>query len=227
MQNEIGSVYIICFAQPFKQARHYIGWTKCLDKRLYHHRAGTGARLLKAVGDAGISFAVVRVFKNSTRALERQIKKSKATRFYCPNCCAANGDNMRTPRGYTAPPEPKRRKYKAVKQSDGVLHVLTNNFPTVRELFAALEKRLRLGDRLRFDGKTFERVNRRQFKIAISEVVEQIQIPGLPVIEAAAGVSFPDGGQIIAARFGAFVATVSPPSAPSSYPSDDYEDIPF
>ena len=52
-------VYLLHFTHPYKHARHYIGFAETpatFDRRIAHHRAGTGARLPKVVADTGQYF---------------------------------------------------------------------------------------------------------------------------------------------------------------------------
>lgn len=80
-----GQVYILHFDQPFRHARHYIGWTGTdLESRLAYHAAGRGSRLLKAVIAAGITWTVVALIPGD-RHLERRLKSHAATR-YCTLC---------------------------------------------------------------------------------------------------------------------------------------------
>jgi hypothetical protein len=81
----MGEVYLICFDRPFRHARHYLGWSQMLRQRLWHHRNGTGARLLAAVNAAGIGYRIVRVWKGS-RTLERLLKQKKSSPRLCPVC---------------------------------------------------------------------------------------------------------------------------------------------
>lgn len=80
-----GTVYLICLDTPFGHARHYIGWSRWLRRRLAHHVNGTGCWFLKKVGEAGITWTVVRTWKGATRTFERSLKGRGATR-YCPRC---------------------------------------------------------------------------------------------------------------------------------------------
>ena len=53
--DEIGTVYLCCFSEPYKHARHYLGFTAgTLAKRIERHRAGNGARLMAVIKAAGI-----------------------------------------------------------------------------------------------------------------------------------------------------------------------------
>lgn len=83
VENE--TVYIIHFDRPFWHARHYIGSTVNLDRRLAQHRNGTGAKLLRALNRRGISWQVVRTWSGG-RTLERILKNRKKSRDLCPVC---------------------------------------------------------------------------------------------------------------------------------------------
>ena len=87
-ENVPGTIYIIHFDQPFRHARHYVGWTEgAVEDRIAYHRSGRGAVLLRAVNEAGIGWSVVETFPG-TRYDERRIKKSHHRERYCPVCCA-------------------------------------------------------------------------------------------------------------------------------------------
>lgn len=86
---EKGTVYLLHFEQPYKHARHYLGWTLDLDDRLARHRGekekdGRGARLVEVVIAAGISVQLARTW-NGDRFFERHIKGRGLT-AYCPVC---------------------------------------------------------------------------------------------------------------------------------------------
>lgn len=76
-----GVVYLLHFDEPYKHARHYLGWTRDLDSRLADHRAGTGANLL-----AGIGFTLARTWSPADRNRERQIKNQGGLSRSCPTC---------------------------------------------------------------------------------------------------------------------------------------------
>lgn len=80
-----GTVYLLCFDEPFKHARHYLGWAKSLDARIAHHRSGTGARLTQVIRDAGIGFTVSRTWEGD-RNLERKLKNRHNAPKLCPRC---------------------------------------------------------------------------------------------------------------------------------------------
>jgi predicted GIY-YIG superfamily endonuclease len=79
------TVYLIHFLKPYKHARHYLGYSTNLDKRITDHLCGTGARLLEVVTDAGIEWRLVRTWPGD-RELERQLKNRKDAPRLCPIC---------------------------------------------------------------------------------------------------------------------------------------------
>ena len=80
-----GTVYLLHFDEPYKHAKHYIGWTSDLPGRLAEHEAGGGARLTAVVRSAGIGWHVSRTW-DGTRARERQIKNQGGASRCCPDC---------------------------------------------------------------------------------------------------------------------------------------------
>ncbi len=89
MTGQAGTVYLLHFDQPYKHARHYVGWTRSsesLKARLAQHEAGHGARLLAVVRAAGIGWQLARMWPGS-RARERQIKRQGGHARHCPLCC--------------------------------------------------------------------------------------------------------------------------------------------
>lgn len=100
-----GTVYLLHFERPFKHARHYMGYADNLERRLVEHSTGRGARLMKAVVEAGIDFVIARTWENCTEHDEARLKLrrlrkpspamasnhkrgSKAPKSYCPICKA-------------------------------------------------------------------------------------------------------------------------------------------
>ena len=81
-----GTVYLLHFDQPYKHARHYVGWTaRNVKRRLAEHEAGRGARLLAVVREAGIGWQLARLWPGG-RARERQIKRQGGHARKCPLC---------------------------------------------------------------------------------------------------------------------------------------------
>ena len=56
-------VYLIHFETPYKHARHYLGSTDNLSRRLFEHATGTGARLMQVIQRAGIRYHVAKVWQ--------------------------------------------------------------------------------------------------------------------------------------------------------------------
>lgn len=83
----LGTVYLLHFTRSYEHARHYTGWAEDLLDRLDRHAAGSGARLMSVVSDAGIGFVLVRT-REGTRATERAIKNAGGAVRYCPLCTA-------------------------------------------------------------------------------------------------------------------------------------------
>lgn len=88
----IGTVYLIHFEKPIgntdkpaNYAQHYIGFSKDLDKRLVMHQAGRGAAIIAVVEALGIGYRVVRTWTGD-RYFERQLKKQRHHKRYCPIC---------------------------------------------------------------------------------------------------------------------------------------------
>lgn len=82
-------VYLIHFTKKFKHAKHYIGAVNGgeieLNKRLFHHRRGTGSKLLRAVSKEGINWYVSRTWEGGFD-LEKQLKSLKNSKSLCPVC---------------------------------------------------------------------------------------------------------------------------------------------
>ncbi len=90
-QTSSGYVYVIHFAGKLAgRARHYIGFSEQLDRRLFVHRSGKGAKILNACNLQSISYGVVVVFENATRKFERFLKNRKKMAphlsCFCPAC---------------------------------------------------------------------------------------------------------------------------------------------
>lgn len=81
-------VYLIHFNKKFKHAKHYIGFCKDgrLKERMFHHKNGTGSKLMKAVSKAKINWKVVRVWDNEDGNFERKLKNMKNSKKLCPIC---------------------------------------------------------------------------------------------------------------------------------------------
>jgi predicted GIY-YIG superfamily endonuclease len=80
-----GTVYLLHFSEPYKHARHYLGWSTNLDKRLDSHRKGRGSRLVQVIRKVGITWTLTRTWPGD-RHFERKLKNRKNARFLCPEC---------------------------------------------------------------------------------------------------------------------------------------------
>jgi predicted GIY-YIG superfamily endonuclease len=81
----MATIYLIHFAEAYKHARHYLGFTDDLDARLERHRAGSGARLMEVIKDADITWQVARTWQGD-RKLECQLKNGKRAPRLCAVC---------------------------------------------------------------------------------------------------------------------------------------------
>lgn len=79
------TVYLLHFEQPYKHARHYLGSSDNVKRRLAEHEAGRGARLLAVVHAAGIGWELARLWPGG-RQRERQIKNQGGLSRHCPLC---------------------------------------------------------------------------------------------------------------------------------------------
>src|SRR5437762_1352406 len=76
-------VYLLHFDEPFGHAQHYLGFAETpesLVARLAHHRAGSGANLMRHVNAAGIDWEPVRIWPEGNRKFERSLKCQSSSR---------------------------------------------------------------------------------------------------------------------------------------------------
>ena len=85
MDHVPGTIYLLHFDQPYKHAKHYLGWASDLDARLAQHADGSGARLLQVARDAGIGWQLARTWPGD-RYRERQLKNQGGRSRMCPVC---------------------------------------------------------------------------------------------------------------------------------------------
>ena len=107
-----GTVYLLHFDQPYKHARHYVGWTaRTVRCRLAEHEAGRGARLLAVVRAAGIGWQLARLLARragpgaAAQAAGRPRPQVPAVRRQAAVPCRATG----TGRCRAAGPPTRRR----------------------------------------------------------------------------------------------------------------------
>ncbi len=84
-------VYLLHFNKPLSHAQHYCGFTpNGVEQRLAVHLAGNGARLVKAVVEAGREVEVARIWKHENwqeaRSQERHLKRQHNGPRLCPIC---------------------------------------------------------------------------------------------------------------------------------------------
>ena len=87
-------VYLLHFHVPYKHARHYLGSTDDLSKRLKEHQRGAGARLLEVAAAAGINWTLTRAWRGD-RQRARQLKQLKDACALCPLCRRARRARQR------------------------------------------------------------------------------------------------------------------------------------
>lgn len=81
-------VYLIHLQENLHHARHYLGWSPnetTFKRRLWHHKKGTGAGLLRAANERGIKWKVVRQWQDN-KPRERRLHDQNNNRRLCPIC---------------------------------------------------------------------------------------------------------------------------------------------
>lgn len=78
-------IYLLCFDEPYKHAKHYLGSTSDLDKCIEEHENGAHCNLTKVIKKAGISFTLARLWSGDKKE-ERRIKNMGGLRRVCPLC---------------------------------------------------------------------------------------------------------------------------------------------
>lgn len=81
-------VYLLHFDQKYHHAQHYIGYCAedGLEARFKRHKRGDGSKLMRAVFKAGIGVTIARTWAFGGYSLEKELKKRKKARMYCPIC---------------------------------------------------------------------------------------------------------------------------------------------
>lgn len=79
-------IYLLHFERPLHHARHYLGITEDIARRMADHSSGNGAKITKALKEAGIGFTLVAVWSGATRNDERSLKNMRNTPQICPEC---------------------------------------------------------------------------------------------------------------------------------------------
>lgn len=79
-------IYILHFDKPYYHAKHYIGFSDDPSLRFKRHLSRTEQPLLKAVVNAGIGITMKIIDPKGDRNRERQLKKQKNSKRFCPIC---------------------------------------------------------------------------------------------------------------------------------------------
>lgn len=85
---EVGTIYLLHFSEPFKHAKHYMGWARDLPNRVHEHLSGKGSSLTRAAHAAGVTFTLVRTWEGD-RTEERRLKNHNGLSRHCPQCVEA------------------------------------------------------------------------------------------------------------------------------------------
>lgn len=97
-------IYLLHFDSPYHHAKHYLGSTTDLERRVEEHRRGVSdVKLMKVVHAAGIGFTLARTWKGDKNR-ERQLKKQGGLARQCPICKAEarrKSCSSKTPTGTT------------------------------------------------------------------------------------------------------------------------------
>lgn len=82
------AVYVLHLDPPYVHAAHYIGWTPAngARRRVREHREGKGSGLIRAAVAAGCEIRLAHVFNKGGRDFERNLKKRRDVRRWCPLC---------------------------------------------------------------------------------------------------------------------------------------------
>lgn len=81
----LGTVYLIRLDTKLSHSQYYIGWCNGDPRdRLDMHRKGLGSKMLAACNEKGISYHIVRTWKNVDRHFERKLKNYKKAKNFCP-----------------------------------------------------------------------------------------------------------------------------------------------
>lgn len=85
----MNGVYILHFHEPLGHARHYVGYSPNVSRRVDRHATGQGSAITKHLHKLGIGFEVAYVWQGADRSFERSIKhRHGSITQYCPICQA-------------------------------------------------------------------------------------------------------------------------------------------
>ena len=87
----IGNVYLVHLARSLNGARHYLGFSTDIPKRIKAHRAGRGTPLLGAATKKKIPWRLVRTWRNRDGYFEQELKRGHDMKDLCPVCSRTKG----------------------------------------------------------------------------------------------------------------------------------------
>lgn len=79
-------VYLLHFSPSYKHAKHYIGFSPNIERRIKDHISGNGGRLPQVAALAGCTIMCVRMWPGKDRTFERRSKNRKDAPRLCPIC---------------------------------------------------------------------------------------------------------------------------------------------
>jgi hypothetical protein len=80
----MGVVYLHRLDEPYQHARHYLGRTGHIERRLAARAAQAGSPLMAACARAGIGWTLARTWEPADRRFERQLKRWHGSAQRCP-----------------------------------------------------------------------------------------------------------------------------------------------
>jgi predicted GIY-YIG superfamily endonuclease len=81
----IAGVYLLHFTKPFGRARHYIGWSPDINRRVSRHKEGKGAKFTMGALRHGADLLLVRTWPGGDRRLEWKLKHKGTHQTLCPH----------------------------------------------------------------------------------------------------------------------------------------------
>jgi len=73
----LGFVYVLHFESPLAHAKHYIGSTTDVKRRMIEHASGTGARLTEVIAEKDIGFILAALGVVPLLDLRRMERRAK------------------------------------------------------------------------------------------------------------------------------------------------------
>lgn len=85
--NDRVGVYLLHFDTGVGNAKHYVGWSINIGRRVKLHQKGQSrVALTREAARRGIKMSVVRIWEGCDRDVERRLKNRKKSRLMCPIC---------------------------------------------------------------------------------------------------------------------------------------------